>query len=325
MKQVFTFLFAMILTVGTLQAQTLEELKAQKAELTAKKAEAQGIADGFAGEIAGLQKQIDILSGWRTGLAGNLGFGLNSFSNWAAAANPNSSTSGFDLFVTAFANKLSEKTLWNNKLIIQEGFNKVNTAGLDDTPGLFSKENHAVDLVNFASLYGYRIHPKFAISALGELNTSLSNFLEPGVLDIGVGGTWTPTNNLVVVIHPLNYHVAFSGLGENPVTSGALGAKIRADYTNSYVIAGKTFNLSSTLTSFLPYSDPGDLPNPAFDATNPGGVDEFVSPFEFAWINNISFEVWNGIGVGVGFGFRGAKFESPDTQSYYNLGLSYNL
>ncbi len=316
---IFAFMFFALNTNA--QDMTLDELKAKKAELAAKAGEAQAQADAFNGEIGGLQKEIDILSGWRKGVAGNLGFGLNSFSNWAAAANPNSSASNLGLNLTGVANKLTEKTLWNNKLIIQEVFQKVNTAGDDGGPGLLDKDNHTVDLLNFASLYGYRIHPKFAITVLGEFNSSLSNFLEPGVIDIGVGGTWTPSSNLVVVVHPLNYHVAFSGAGANPTSSGSIGAKVRADYTNTYQLAGKNVNFSSTLSTFLPYSGATNLASP----TDPENIEENVGPFEYTWINNISFEVWKGIGVGVGFGLRGAKFENADTQSFYNFGLSYNL
>ena len=323
MKNFYFALFAFMFFAMNTNAQdmTLDELKAKKAELAVKAGEAQATADKFNGEIGGLQKEIDILSGWRKGVAGNLGFGLNSFSNWAAAANPNSSASNLGLNLTGFANKLTEKTLWNNKLIVQEGFQKVNTAGIEDGPGLTDEENHTVDLLNFASLYGYRIHPKFAITALGEFNSSIRNFLEPGVIDIGVGGTWTPTSNLVVVVHPLNYHIAFSGVGDKPESSGSIGAKLRADYTNTYQLAGKNVNFSSTLTSFLPYSTDGTLANPA----DPENINDLVTPLEYTWINNISFEVWKGIGVGVGFGLRGAKFESEDSQNFYNLGLSYNL
>lgn len=321
-KFYFAVIACMFLALNTnAQDMSLESLKAKKADLAAQAAQAQATADKINGEIGGLQKEIDMMSGWMKGIAGNLGFGLNSFSNWAAAANPNSSASSLGLNLTGHANKLTEKTLWNNKLIVQEGFQSVNTGGLDGFPGLLDEENHTVDLLNFASLYGYRIHPKFAITALGEFNSSVRNFLEPGVLDIGVGGTWTPSSNLVVVVHPLNYNIAFSGVGENPTSSGSIGAKIRADYTNTYNLGGKNVNFSSTLSTFLPYSGAKNLANPI----DPENLDANVGPFQYTWINNISFEVWRGIGVGVGFGMRGADFESSDTQSYYNLGLSYNI
>jgi len=59
-----------------------------------------------------------------------------------------------------------------------------------------------VDIINISSLAGYKVHPKFALSGLGELNTSLGKFLEPGTADIGIGGTWLPIKGMTVVIHP---------------------------------------------------------------------------------------------------------------------------
>ena len=139
---------------------------------------------------------------------------------------------------------------------------------------------------------------------MAELNTSIENFVDPGAFDFGVGGTWTPNNNLVVVFHPLNYHAALSRTdGIDGI--GALGLKLRADYTKGINLAGKNLNLSSTLTGFIPYSDDNIQ--------------------EFTWVNTVSFELWKGIGVGIGFGLRDAEFEFPDTQTYYSLGLSYNL
>ena len=173
---------------------------------------------------------------------------------------------------------------------------------LTDTVGLF--DNGTVDILNLSSLYGYRMNSKFAFSALAELNTSVRNFVNPGAFDIGIGGTWTPTNSLVVVFHPLNYHAAISRT-DGIDSATALGLKLRADYTKGYVIGGKNFNVSSTFSSFLPYSD------------------EDVQ--EFTWVNSISFELWKGIGVGLGAGLRKADFESEDTQSYYSFGLTYNL
>jgi hypothetical protein len=36
------------------------------------------------------------------------------------------------------------------------------------------------------------------------------NLNDPGYLDLGAGVTWTPIKDLIVVIHPLNYHFIFS-------------------------------------------------------------------------------------------------------------------
>ena len=61
------------------------------------------------------------------------------------------------------------------------------------------------------SLYGKNINEKWAVSGLLEYRTTiLNNFNDPGYLDLGVGATWTPIDNLIVVIHPLNYNFVFS-------------------------------------------------------------------------------------------------------------------
>jgi len=313
MKKFYFLLLALLVTTININAQTLEELKAKKTELAAKAAEAQATADALAGEINGLQGKIDIMSGWMTGFAGNVGFDLNKSNNWAAAPNPNASSTGLGIALTAFANKMTDKTMLRNKGILNKAWQKVKLDGepvpLEEEKGLF--ESGTVDILNLSSLYGYRIHPKVAISALGELNTSIENFLQPGTFDIGVGATWTPSNNLVVVVHPLNYHIAWPADGSGFDQTGAIGAKIRADYTNTYVIGGKNFGLSSTFTTFMPYTEA--------EAGTPG-------LFEYTWLNSISFELFKGIGVGVGIGLRGADFEIQDkVQNFYNVGLSYNL
>lgn len=313
MKKLYTLVVLLTCLSTGVFAQTIDELKAQKAELAAAQAEAQAKADALKGEIGGLQDQIDILSGWTTGLAGNVGFDFNNSNNWVAAPNPNATSSGIGVALTAFANKMSEKTMFRNKLIANKAWQDIDGATIDGQlietreDGLF--DNATVDILNISSLYGYRVHPKFAISALGELNSSISNFLSPGTVDIGVGGTWTPSNNLVVVIHPLNYNLTWAAEGSGFEQAGGLGCKVRADYTNTYNIAGKDFGLSSTLTGFLPY----------------GNNDPDPSLFNYTWVNSVSFSIWRGIGVGVGFGFRGSEIESSDIQRYYNVGLSYNI
>jgi len=323
MKKIYLSILAIVCLGMSLHAQSisLEELKAKKADLAAKAGEAQAQADALNGEISGLQKEIDILSGWTRGLAGTVGADFNQSNNWISAPNPNAASTGLGIGLSAFANKLTEKTLWRNKGILNKAWQDVD----QDLPGevddnLFDNENGVIDLLNLSSLYGYRIHPKFAITALGELNTSIGNFLKPGAADIGVGGTWTPSNNLVVVIHPLNYHIAWPADGTGVESTGALGAKLRADYTNSYNLLGKQVGLSSTFTAFLPYSDKQSTFFAGTDNEYNAGLTEYT------WINTLSFTVWKGIGVGVGFGFRSADFEINETlQNYYNVGLSYNI
>ena len=110
----------------------------------------------------------------------------------------------------------------------------------------------------------------------------------------------------MVVIHPLNYHIAFSGV-DGVSSEGALGAKIRADYAHQFPGG---IGWSSTLTSFIPYS---------------GTTEGQPTLFEYSWLNTLTYTLTGGIGVNLGFGLRNAEFEDPGLQSYYNLGLSYSL
>ena len=155
-------------------------------------------------------------------------------------------------------------------------------------------------------MYGKKISDTWAVSGLGELNSSVGNLLNPGTLDIGVGLTWNPNPDLVVVIHPLNYHIAFSGV-DGVSSEGALGAKIRADYTHQF---SGGLGWASTFTSFIPYSSQME-PQPTL--------------FEWSWLNTLTYTVAGGVGINLGFGLRNAEFEFSGTQSYYNIGLAYSL
>jgi hypothetical protein len=306
-------ILSIILILGCacyVHGQSLDELKNKKAELEAARAEKQAEANAFNGEISSLASQIEILSGWKKGYSGLIGLDINKSNGWQSNPNPNSSSASLNIGFTGFANRKGDGYFWNNKGIISKSWQDVDLSDADaaaEDDGLF--DNSTVDIVNLSSLYGKTINDKMAISALGELNTSIENFFSPGTFDIGTGVTWTPMSDLVVVIHPLNYHIAFSGI-DGVDTRGALGAKLRADYTRKVDVGGKPLTWSSTITSFIPYS----------------GADEGKPTlFEYTWLNTFSYEIWKGLGLGFNFGIRNAEFESPDTQSFYSLGLSYTL
>lgn len=315
MKKFGLFIFCFfILSTMSLSAQgTLETLIAQKAEKVAMMGEAQAKVDALKSEIDALQVDIDKLSGWITGYSGIVGFDLNKSNNWASNPNPNSSSSALNIGLTGFANKITTKTFWNNKLLLTKSWQDVNTVEGAEGLGLFDQST--VDILNLSSLYGYKLNNWIAASALGELNTSLWNFLSPGTLDFGVGATLTPMDNLVIVIHPFNYHVAFSGI-DNLDSQGSLGAKLRADYGKEFMINGRKLVWSSTFTTFIPYKNKKTLVP---------GTDYEAGLSEYTWLNTLGFEVWKGIGVGISAGLRNAEFESAKTQSFYSLGLSYNL
>ena len=300
---------------------TLEQLQAKKAEVQAKFDAASSEVNATQAELDDLQKQINILSGWMLGISGLVGFDLSGSKQWIANPNPTSRTTGLSMGLTGFANREQEKYFWNNKLIINKAWQKVNLMG-NDSSSLF--DNGTVDILNISSLAGYKFSEKWAASALGEFNSSIENFLEPATFDIGAGVTWKPITNMTVVIHPLNYHLAWSSQSEIDV-QGALGAKVRADYQDEFMIAGRKLSWSTTLTSFLPYKNEKTTIDEVDKYGVPLGTTREAGLFEVTWLNTVSFQVWKGIGVGLNLGVRKANFEYPDPQTFYGLGLTYTL
>lgn len=313
MKRLLIAASAIMLTVG-LQAQTEEELKGQQAPKKAEIAKLQG-------EVDALQAQIDALPGWKYGAFGTIGANFSEFNNWFSQGTPNVSSANVGITGNVFANKLEEKYFWRNSLNVNLGWVKFDDKDVDDDDDSFRE---TTDVFNISSLYGYKLSEKIAISTLAEYRTTLlSNFNDPGYLDIGVGATWTPIENLIVVVHPLNYNFVFSK-GDGDVFNSSLGAKIVADYTRQI----GQISFKSNLSAFQSYES-SDLSN-------------------FTWINSFSYKLWKQIGVGFEFGLRGNRqetlafeqglfdaqevptgtrptFDNLDgqLQTYYLLGLTY--
>lgn len=287
-------------------AQTESELKKELGEKKASISELQKEADA-------IKAKIDALPGWKYGAFGTLGGSVSEFNNWYLQAAPNNSSGNIGLTVNAFANLKQEKYFWRNSLNVNLGWVKLEN---EDDVNPDDNFNVATDVFNLTSLYGYKLSEKLAISTLGEYRTALleGSFNDPGYLDIGVGITWTPIENLVVVVHPLNYNFVFSD-GSSQFES-SLGAKIVADYTRKI----GAINFKSNLSAFLSYED-SNFSN-------------------WQWTNGFSYTLWKRIGVGFDFGLRGNKQEAfnaelPNTpgltledtdnvlQSFWLLGLSY--
>ena len=148
--------------------------------------------------------------------------------------------------------------------------------------------------------------------------TLVDNFNNPGYLDVGVGATWTPIQDLVVVVHPLNYNFVFSD--EGTIFESSAGAKIVADYTRK---VGQV-SFKTNFSSFSSYED-SNLNN-------------------FTWTNGFSYTIWKGIGVGFDFALRSNKQEAldysintlgnvdetfdtvdNDLQSFWIFGVSYSF
>lgn len=307
-------LFSFVLSAITLSsfAQTEEELKALQAPKTA--------------EIATLQKQvdsiqgvIDALPGWKYGAFGTVGANLSSFDNWFSQANPDVNAGNIGVTVNGFANLKEEKFFWRNALNINLGWVR-----FDDRSNPNDEEGfqQATDVFNISSLYGRNIMKNLAISGLAEFRTTiLDNFNDPGYLDVGIGAAWTPIENLVVVVHPLNYNFVFAE--NDAIFQSSLGAKILVDYTRSI----GAINFKTNLSAFQSYES-SDLSN-------------------WTWINSFGYTLWKNIGVGFEFGLRGNQqealnfatsnfvegsgvaptFDNIDNklQTYWLLGLNYKI
>ena len=245
MKKLFIAITLFTASLNLLWAQTAEELKAQIGPKKDSIAAIQGRVDA-------LQSQLDALPGWKIGAFGTIGGSISEFNNWFAQGIPNNSSGTIGFSVNAFANQQEEKFFWRNAATVNLNWVKLDD---QDDPNDDSGFREATDVFNISSLYGRKLSDKFAVSTLGEYRTTiLSNFNDPGYLDLGVGGTWTPITDLVVVIHPLNYNFVFSS--EDTIFESSLGAKIVADYTKKI----GAVNFKSNLSMFQSYKS-GDLSN----------------------------------------------------------------
>ena len=300
MKKISFLLIAMFVGIS-INSQTADELKK---ELDTKKSAISKLDK----EATSLQSKIDALPGWRKGAFGTIGGSLSGFNNWYSRTAPTASAGNIGITVNGFANLIEEKFFWRNSLAVNLGWVKLDEKGVVDDEGF----DTATDVFTISSLYGKRLSKNWAVSALGEYRTTLiDNFNNPGFLDIGVGFTWTPISNLVVVIHPANYNMVFSS--NSDVYSSSPGAKIVADYSAKY----NKLSVKSNLSMFQSYKD-GDLSN-------------------WTWTNSLGYTLWKGIGVGFELGLRKNKQEAASSQavplsgadnnlqSYYLFGLNYSI
>jgi hypothetical protein len=300
-----SILFLLVLVSFSANAQTAEELKKEQAP---KKAKIAKLND----EVKALQVKIDALPGWRKGAFGTIGGSISGFNNWYSRSAPNASAGNIGITINGFANLIEDNFFWRNSGAINVGWVKIDDKDVTTDSSDFET---ATDVFTLSSLYGKRLNKKWALSGLAEYRTTIiDNFNDPGYLDLGAGITWTPTNNLVVVMHPGNYNFVFSS--GDTVFESSLGAKIVADYTKKY----SKLSVKSNLSVFQSYKT-ADLSN-------------------WTWTNSFGYTIWKGIGVGFELGLRNNKqealnnakitdtsadFSSIDNkiQSYWLFGLSY--
>lgn len=294
-----------------------------KEELETKKA----AAAAAAADVDAVKAKIDALPGWRYGGVGILGLDFKGARQWFSNEVPSSASNGLSFALTGFAHNIQDKYFWRNDGNLNIGglrFQAQDSTGTD----IGEKQNMQIvtDVVQVSSLFGYRLTEKIAISALGELRTvAIGNslkkdvpdslrtgFFNPGYIDFGVGVTWTPIKNLVVVLHPLNYNLV---IPSGDYTS-SLGLKFKANYTQALPMG---VAWTSDLSGFMSYKD--NSPGPSLS--------------NWTWVNGVSFTAFKGIGVSAQLGLRKNNQEAFNIgklaadnnplQSYYVVGLSYSL
>ncbi len=312
MKHILSILLLLgILGLG--HSQTLEELRRQKADLEARMAPIKAEADAFAAQIASIDKKITDFPGWYTGAFGTLGANVLGRNNWFNAGDlRDSRATTITGTFNAFGHRIDEKYFWRNNAGLNLGWQRLKlTKDVED-----ADFEPIADVLNITSLIGYNLRPKLAASALGEFRTSvIRQFNDPGYLDIGVGATYTPLKNMVIVFHPINYNFIFSG-SDNQFTP-SLGCKVVGDYSTAIV---QGLNWRTNLSGFLSYRN------------------NSPSLHNGTWTNWLGFNLFKGLGVGVEFGLRYAQQENfilreqtnnrvgvDAFQNYYTIGLSYQL
>lgn len=256
-------------------SQTKEELKEEKSIK-------EDSLKAIQGRVDDLQKQIDEFPGWKFGAFGTIGANFSQFDNWYAQGTPNNSSGNIIITANPYAKLDREKYFWYSTATINLSWVKFDDK---DDPTDDDSFREANDVFNVTTLFGYKLTDKIAASTLAEYRTTLiNNFNDPGYLDVGVGITWTPISDLIVVIHPLNYNFVFSN--DDTIFESSLGTKVVANYAKTF----GNLKFNSNLSGFISYKS-GDLNS-------------------WTWINSLSYSVWKGIGLGFEIGLRDNKQEA---------------
>lgn len=305
-----TFLLLSFFIMATATGQTSDTLrtgkKAKQSELkqlTKELAKIQKRADKLIGEIAYLEDSLKVYPIWSKGIFGTVGFNLTSFQNWLSKDEPSTVASTVGFTFNGFFNLEEKKYFWKNSVNFNLNWLKFDNK---DIPTDRSSYQVTSDAFNASSLWGYRVAKKFAASGSAEYRTALleGRWNNPGFLDAGIGGSWTPMKDMVIAIHPLNYNKVFSKDNLN----SSLGLKVIGEYARKFPLG---INWKTSVSSFFSYRS-GELNN-------------------WNWTNGLSKDFGNlGIGVDVALKqnrqeAKARELENNPFQYFYIVGLSYNF
>lgn len=304
-----TILISIIIFQPISKAQNIDTLRSQRDSLREVRKNIQAELSRINDSLDVLKKEIEIVSGWRLDASGIVGLNLSRTNNWVGNANPNAVTSNLSIAGTFSAQRNNRRSFWRNNTSVNLAWQSqdINTNEGESSTFL---ENRTADIFTLSSLYGLSVSPDLALSALGDVNTALFNFLQVGSLDISSGLAYNPrrATNLVVIGHFLSYHVAYNQNAEGQLNNdSSLGAKLKISYTGNLPL---NLKWTSNFNSFIPYGSPEEGNS---------------SLFEYTWINNFAIKFWKAFGIGVNIGVRKANFETVETQWFSTVGISMSL
>ena len=306
-------IFLGLFLFNSIQAQTLEELKATKAEK-------ETIKKGIDKEIVDLDKKIKEFSGWTKGLSGLVGLDFAGANNWFANDIETATSSGFGLTINGYVNGNMEKYFVRNSLLATLNTSKATNTDLNGDTGVEAPKQEITAKASYfelSNLTGFYFAKNIAVSAKGSYTTTIFEFNDPGQLSISAGLTWTPSKSFVAYVHPLAYQWTFPS-GD---FAAAAGAEIGASYTGT-LFPGVDW--ASNLNAFLAYGgkEVNGTERSAGDLSN------------WTWMNAFTVaDVFKGIGLGVNIGLRNNKQlgfaknvgDGGGLQVIYSVGLSYAL
>ncbi|WP_374462188.1 DUF3078 domain-containing protein [Chryseobacterium taeanense] len=210
--------------------------------------------------------KVDTVKHWSVVGKQSLMINQAAFSNWVGGGANN-----FGWLVGADYNIRYEKDkdLWENIILLNYGQN--------DTKGLGVRKTQ--DVINFSTNYGRKVSKSWYLSVGAGVQSQftvgyedgnnpeakkISNFMAPGYLNVGMGITYRPNDNINVTLRPSNARWTFV-FDEDLQTAGTYGLK--ADGDNSLLQYGflgtalykfklmENINVTNTASVFSNYLD----------------------------------------------------------------------
>ncbi len=264
----------------------------------------QAVVDSLKEQIASIRKAKVSLPYWDAGGQALCGFHYAGFSNWAnRGKDVNSSSANMSIGLSGFAKTVGESYFWRNQGKMNVGWQRYSSKEKEKSSFV-----NTTDVVKLETHYGQNIQKDLSISVMGEWDSNvLGNALSPSYLDLSMGITWSPEENLVTVVHPVNYEMI---LVDTDGYKSSSGAKLAMDYKEEL---HSDVHMSIDLNGFISYRDIAYLSN-------------LTTTLGF------NMKIFDSIGLGLEYAMRISEQESLQLsdgekvmQSYMVMGISYEL